>query len=156
MTTTTLTGNAWVDWPIVAAALLIAYLTLWRRGVMPLFRFARRFIRAAIDIADTVPVLLAEFRPNGGGSLRDAVDRLETGQAVMGAQLGAHLDEAGHRQDTLRALTDEMTALHSDFVVHKGDDAASFDAVQGGLQAVKGAVDGVLVHINEARASDDT
>jgi hypothetical protein len=58
------------------AAFLVAWQTIWKRFLVPLFMFGRGVIR----IADATPILVQiaeEFRPNGGGSVRDVVDRIE-------------------------------------------------------------------------------
>lgn len=67
-----------IAWLIVAAAGVTAALTIWRKVIIP---FAK-LVGAINRIADATPVLIdiaEEFRPNGGSSLRDTVDRIETG-----------------------------------------------------------------------------
>ena len=84
----------WAAWPILAASLLVAYITLWRKGVVPLYRFVRRFLTAVIDIAASVPVLAEiarEFRPDHGRSLRDVVDHMHDEICGTRSDLAEHV-----------------------------------------------------------------
>lgn len=49
-----------------AAAVLVASGVIWRGVLVPVLRFARK-----------VELMLKELTPNGGSSLRDAIDRVE-------------------------------------------------------------------------------
>ena len=68
-----MTGEPTVDWIIGGAALIVALGTIYRRAIRPV-------LRAANTVADATPTLLGmaeEFKPNGGASLRDVVNRIE-------------------------------------------------------------------------------
>lgn len=63
---------------VAISVALAAWQVIWKRGIVPTWNFCARFFRAVIRIADATPVLIGiaeEFEPNGGNSLRDAVDR---------------------------------------------------------------------------------
>jgi hypothetical protein len=69
--------NAFFVVVIGIAAFIVAWQTIWKRFLVPL----ARFVKGVIRIADATPVLVQiaeEFRPNGGGTVRDVVDRIET------------------------------------------------------------------------------
>jgi hypothetical protein len=68
--------NAFFVVVIGIAAFLVAWQTIWKRFLVPL----ARFVKGVIRIADATPILVQiaeEFRPNGGGTVRDTVDRIE-------------------------------------------------------------------------------
>jgi hypothetical protein len=68
--------NAFLAVIIGIAAFLIAWQTIWKRFLVPMYLFVKGVIR----IADATPILVQiaeEFRPNGGGTVRDTVDRIE-------------------------------------------------------------------------------
>ena len=95
------TGRGWVDIPIALAAALAAYLFLWRKGIQPVLKGLRKLGHTAdkiIHAAEVVPELHSkvevlgtqmnsvnrrvttieeELKPNGGSTIRDAVDRIE-------------------------------------------------------------------------------
>ena len=74
------TGVDWVDRVLIFAGLLAAVGMIWRQGVRPLSRFFRR-------VAEGVEFVSDQMRPNGGGSMRDTLDRMETRQVnVEGVQ----------------------------------------------------------------------
>jgi hypothetical protein len=86
------------------AAFIVAWQTIWKRFLVPLFMFGRGVIR----IADATPILVQiaeEFRPNGGGSVRDVVDRIET-KVDNAAQLVREATDswAADRESVLRRL----------------------------------------------------
>ena len=101
----------WAAWPILAASLLVAYITLWRKGVVPLYRFVRRFLTAVIDIAASVPVLAEiarEFRPDHGRSLRDVVDHMHEEVCETRRDLADHVAES---QENTAAVTDRLARI---------------------------------------------
>lgn len=66
-----------VSIPAAIAALLIAYGVIWRKGLVPIYHFFQDVKRIAV----ATPILVEiaeEFRPNGGNSLRDVVERIES------------------------------------------------------------------------------
>lgn len=101
----TFTGNPWVDWPGVVAFLLIAYATIWKRGIKPCMSFCR-------EVSETVGLvreIATEFRHNHGTSLRDVVTRIETkadeaiNQAAKAARLAAEAQStAAESQQLIR------------------------------------------------------
>ncbi len=72
-----LTGNAWVDWPIIGAALLTAYLTLWKKGVKPLVEAAKFIlgIRSQLE------------------HLHDCVESVKAGQGALSREFKEHRTE---------------------------------------------------------------
>lgn len=56
--------------PIVAAAALAAYLTIWKRLIIPIYRFFRRMAHILERLND-------EFAANGGGTMRDAINDIQ-------------------------------------------------------------------------------
>jgi len=60
-------------WMISAAAATAAAVTLWKSAVVPTYRFARDFAA----VFESLDVIKKQLVPNGGSSLRDAIDRIE-------------------------------------------------------------------------------
>lgn len=91
---TPLVDDPVVSVPAAVAAALVAYGIIYRKGIKPLLHFFHAIGR----IADATPILVTmaeEFHPNGGGSLRDIVDRIEAkvDEAVVVAETTkTHLD----------------------------------------------------------------
>jgi hypothetical protein len=54
----------------IVAAVVIAIGVIYRGVVRPVIRYARR-------VESTIKAVDSQFRPNGGSSLRDAVDRID-------------------------------------------------------------------------------
>lgn len=61
-----ITGSVVVDGLIKLAAVVAAVALIWNKVILPPIRFGRR-----------VEDALQQLKPNGGSSLRDAVDRIE-------------------------------------------------------------------------------
>lgn len=61
-----ITGSVVVDGLIKLAAVVAALALIWNKAILPPIRFGRR-----------VEDALQQLKPNGGSSLRDAVDRIE-------------------------------------------------------------------------------
>jgi phytoene/squalene synthetase len=96
--------NAFFVVVIGIAAFIVAWQTIWKRFLVPL----ARFVKGVIRIADATPVLVQiaeEFRPNGGGTVRDVVDRIET-KVDNAAQLVREATDswAADRESVLRRL----------------------------------------------------
>lgn len=53
--------------------IMAAAITVWKRALLPLWRFANN----TADIFNSLEYIKHELSPNGGGSIRDAVDRIE-------------------------------------------------------------------------------
>lgn len=82
------------------ATVLVAFGIVFRKGIVPLWRGLVALVHAVetLDaiagytaaLPDALPVLMdiaEEFKPNGGSSLVDRIDRLETGQDNLCSQL---------------------------------------------------------------------
>ncbi len=75
--------NPLVVFPAAVAAMLVAWQTIWKRCLVPLGHAVlniNRLVETSTALLDVAPVLVEiadEFRPNGGSTLRDSVDRIE-------------------------------------------------------------------------------
>jgi hypothetical protein len=56
----------WAQALILASSALLAWQTIWKRGLLPVYRIAKVIERIG-----------EEFKPNGGNSMRDKLDRIE-------------------------------------------------------------------------------
>lgn len=65
--------NHWAAWLISAAAATTAAITLWKTLLAPTLRYARN----VAEVLASLEVIKHQLVPNGGSSLRDAVDRIE-------------------------------------------------------------------------------
>lgn len=86
--------------PAAVAALLIAYSVIWRKGIIPIYHFFQDVKRIAV----ATPILVEiaeEFRPNGGNSLRDVVERIES-----------KVDDAVVVAETTKTTVDERWEEH--------------------------------------------
>jgi hypothetical protein len=88
---------------VIVAAALGAVWTIWKKGVQPTVGFFRAVERIA-EATPTLVTIAEEFNPNGGGSLRDAVDRIET----KVDQAAAKVEEAAEMTFAHRATLDQM------------------------------------------------
>lgn len=132
---------AWVQVLVITAAALAALATIWRKGILPLVRLARAVER----IADATPVLIGiaeEFRPNGGSSLRDTVDRIEVKVDAQHQTMTDHLELptwSGERSEVLAKLAAlvERQALMIAAVIDvlRTDDSAMSKAITAALTA---------------------
>lgn len=95
-----------VDVLVAVAAGLTAVTVIWRKAIAPV-------VRAAALVAETAPTLVAigqEFRADGNGSLRSAVDRIE-GKADKAAVAAAEAARAALVAVTVSNNTrEEVTA----------------------------------------------
>lgn len=53
--------------PVAIAGALTAWLVIWKRGIVPVYRFFNRMYRMSERVIE-------EFTPNGGGTMRTAID----------------------------------------------------------------------------------
>lgn len=67
--------------------------------------------RSALDVVSH------EMRPNSGGSLRDAIDRLEAGQAALGSAIVVQGRDVGGLREEMRDVRREVADTRQD-VVH--------------------------------------
>jgi hypothetical protein len=102
----------WVDIAVGAAAVLAALVSfgiIWRKFLHPMFK-------TVVVISEAAPTLLeiaTEYKPNGGGSLHDVVDRIEAGQGTLASDVREHIAddrEAFKRIDAASEVT-ALTAL---------------------------------------------
>ena len=91
-------------WPLyVAAAAVLAVVRAGARHVSGLIK----------PVADRLDGIEAEFRPNGGGSIRDLLNRLESRQSLADGTVGVLWDaapEALFESDAYGKMTDCNTA----------------------------------------------
>ena len=78
-----ITGSVVVDGLIKLAAVVAALALIWNKAILPPIRFGRR-----------VEDALQQLKPNGGSSLRDAVDRIEDVEAFERSSLRQSTDQA--------------------------------------------------------------
>lgn len=68
--------NTWYEWlGLIVAVGTIAF------GLGGVFLRVWQAVQGAVHFTDELQEIRKEFRPNGGGSLRDCVDRIEKAQA---------------------------------------------------------------------------
>lgn len=136
-----ITGSSIADLIIAVAALVAALATIWAKGIKPFAHwFARswRNVRNAVAIGTRLVEIAEEFRPNGGGSLRDVIDRVETQTSEVQTSLVSHLLYSEARDAEVAAIRAEQTA-------HAATDAASFAEVKGAQAIVQGAVENLTL-----------
>ncbi len=69
--------------------------TLWKKALKPMFDIlSKRYqhLNAIPSIQENLKIIADQLVPNGGSSLRDAVDRLEANQVLMGRKQGIMLE----------------------------------------------------------------
>lgn len=87
------------------------------------------FIKAAAKVPTVVESILYEFSPNGGGSMRDAVNKLVVD--------GDHLRESNHNMvNKMTAVSGFTDLLRQKIEQHTQDDAASFAEILGRLDKI--------------------
>jgi len=60
----------WWQYLITAAAVVTAVGVLWRKVILPVYRFAKK-------VEQHVTFVESQMTPNGGSSLHDAIQRIE-------------------------------------------------------------------------------
>ena len=121
----------WSQWLGAVAGSLIAVGVIWRKGLRPAARLIREFVRAADNVTEHWPTLLTiaeEFKPNGGNSLRDVVDRLETRSHEHGVQVAEVAERVARVDEALPALAENVKT-------HIVDDQEAFARVEAKLDA---------------------
>lgn len=83
-----LTVKNTTDAILVGAAVVAALGVIWRGLVRPVIRFAKRIEKAVVNVEQ-------QLYPNGGRSLRDAVDRLQEALGVSDPP-GSSRDKPNH------------------------------------------------------------
>lgn len=131
------TGIWWVDVAIVAAAFLAAIAGIWHKGIKPASHWVAeswRNIKHVLEIGSTLVEIADEFRPNGGGSLRDVVDRVETQGQEAKVALTDQLVHSAARDA-------EVSSLRAEQIAHAAVDAESFAEVKGAVSTAQAALD---------------
>ena len=99
------TGIPWVDWLLLVAAVLTVLgggIKFVVDHVTPFFRALSNFLddwsgepaRPGYSGRTGVMTRLSQLENNGGGSINDAVDRIEQTVDVNGRQLAEHIEQA--------------------------------------------------------------
>lgn len=116
-----LSKNPVVDGVVAAAAVTAALAVIWRQVLRPL-------TRSIHEIADSVPILAGiakEFRPNGGGSLRDQIDGMKT-------DIAEGREAITETAATVQALSVIVNDLATTVAVHDENNAKEFERVREG------------------------
>lgn len=82
---------------VAFGALVGAGAVIWSKFLQPLVEFAVRFVKLAA-------VVEHEFKPDGGLSMRDAIDRVEKSQGVTNVRLDGVERQQKSTNDRLDAL----------------------------------------------------
>ena len=93
------------------AAALVALGIIWRYVVRPVISGTRKAWRTIEDVGDAVAFVKAEMRPNGGSSLRDAVNRIETKVDNHEARLAALEAALAALESKLREPVESSTTV---------------------------------------------
>ena len=95
--------HGWVATLIVLAAIVTAITILFKAGTL----VVKRIVKAA-EIASKMDLILREFKPNGGSSLRDAVDSVSGSVEALHQSL---LEHAAQDERVQKELSDKLEAL---------------------------------------------
>ena len=95
--------HGWVATLIVLAAIVTAITILFKAGTL----VVKRIVKAA-EIASKMDLILREFKPNGGTSLRDAVDSVSGSVEALHQSL---LEHAAQDERVQKELSDKLEAL---------------------------------------------
>src|SRR5205085_2322764 len=120
------TGDWYVDGPIIAAACLVAWATLWRKGIKPAFTGLKRFLDGVQRIAESTPILIdiaMEFRPNSGTTLRDTIDQMQR--------------EGNARREVVAVLQHTVDALVAAFETRHLENATKLDDIAKAVHTTK-------------------
>jgi PAS domain S-box-containing protein len=99
--------EVWGKW----AGIVLVLVGLWQYVLRPIIKGAKAVNSTIQRLTDSLPVLLQiadEFRPNGGNSLRDVINRLETSMAISSQRdraMFSYLDIAVFETDVTGAYT---------------------------------------------------
>lgn len=91
----------------VVSAILASLLGGWRYGVKPMIQAVRTRLDARRKREELITTVISEFRPNGGSSLKDVVNRVETWVKALD-QSNAQIREA------LVSIDERWRAFHMD------------------------------------------
>ncbi|KON72610.1 hypothetical protein M768_13970 [Cellulosimicrobium cellulans F16] len=96
-----------VTWPqAVVAVVVIFALVMWPNIVTMIT--SRRTARRLENVEAKTEVAAHEVRPNSGGSMADAVNRIEAGQKRTESKLDQHLTEASEHNARVDARLDRL------------------------------------------------
>lgn len=99
-----------LTWPQALVAIVVVFAALiW--PTIATYMNSHKTQSAMKEVERKVEITAHEVRPNSGGSLADAVNRIEAAQDVIRAQLSAHLDEAKSRDERIEALEVRPTGI---------------------------------------------
>jgi hypothetical protein len=100
--------DAWATPVGKIAAILIGVGVIWRQGIRPAWRGVKAARHRFHDVATIAEAISAEFRPNGGSTLRDSIDRLERKTERMEGQLNDLATEVAARNPAARTRTTDQ------------------------------------------------
>ena len=104
-----ITIAAWKDTVVGVAAALVALGIIYRYVIKPIVHGTRNAWRTIEDVGDAVAFVKAEMKPNGGSSLRDAVNRIES----QGNNHEARLATVESAVAAIPSLADAIAALEA-------------------------------------------
>jgi hypothetical protein len=121
--------SRWNDALVGIAAGLVALGIIWRYIVRPAWRAVANGIKTAARVEKAVVTIEAEFKPNGGSSLRDAVNRIEAKvdnheQRLAALEAALAALEAKLREPVISSTT-TTTKIKTVEPAHIEEDAAS-------------------------------
>lgn len=79
--------ETWVDYVVAVTAVLGALALVGRLIIQPIVRAVRKVVATVDRVEAAVVFVEAEMKPNGGSSLRDAVNRIEATVAAHEGRL---------------------------------------------------------------------
>jgi hypothetical protein len=121
--------SRWNDALVGIAAGLVALGIIWRYIVRPAWHAVANGIKTAARVEKAVVTIEAEFKPNGGSSLRDAVNRIEAKvdnheQRLAALEAALAALEAKLREPVISSTT-TTTKIKTVEPAHIEEDAAS-------------------------------
>jgi len=84
-------GIPWVGY--VAGVGVLASVT-WKYIIKPIHKFAHKTAEVA-EMLPAISVMVKEYQPNGGSSMRDAIDRIESSIQVVNQRLKGYASSDG-------------------------------------------------------------
>lgn len=157
-----MTGHWYVDLAISLAAALVAYATIWRKGIKPGAKAVRRAWHGLLhavevggnmwEVSDMVPALRTTMA---------SVEEVKANQTELkglvleqAGRLDQHITHSDARDAAIEELRVTATELLTDFHAHKLDDESSFGKLEGAAQVLQSGVENlstILAEIAGAR-----